>query len=73
LCTGEAERHAIQQLQQHVTMELNIDSTERLQDAPHSCPALSAQLGLQGLACLAACSKSIKIACYNKVFLMLQA
>jgi hypothetical protein len=48
-------------------MEYNIQEAERLQDALHSCPALSAQLGLQGLACLAACSRTLKDACNNRV------
>jgi hypothetical protein len=50
-------------------MEQDKHDAERLQEALHNCPALSAKLGLQGLACLAACSRSLKDACCYKTCL----
>jgi hypothetical protein len=38
---------------------------DRILEALHSCPKLCTHLGLQGLACLAACSNRLKIGCLD--------
>lgn len=48
---------------------MNFNSQDRVDHVLHGCPRLCPHLGLQGLACLAACSKGLKATCFDAVSL----